>query len=279
MRTDARGTREFTLCWDARARRWRWGPHGRLLLVWVADDAIAWVPEQASGAQDVRAWRWERTAHPPAPIAPASARASSYRGPATCPWRRSTRHAEERTHSSSEGRRSRREWSRERSRRRHSRERSRRHRHGHHSSGDRRYGDHYGAQGYDRSYDRWRREVSTPLECGLSQRELSELLFREITPEDYELLCRLDAAAAKPADAVASAKKAASAMEALPRVSEEDFMGGSCMVCLAHFEVSDVVPLLPCKHHFHQACISRWLSERPGQPTCPLCCKEVLPKA
>merc|ERR1719326_696138 len=67
IRTDARGTREFTLHWDTRVRRWRWGPNGRLLLVWVADDAIAWVPEQASGAQDVRAWRWERIGHVVAP--------------------------------------------------------------------------------------------------------------------------------------------------------------------------------------------------------------------
>jgi len=268
IRTDARGTREFTLHWDARQRRWRWGPHGRLLLVWVADDAIAWVPEQASGAQDVRAWRWERSHHVPVPISSSSsARSSNYRGP--CPWRRSSRHTEERTHSP--GRRSRRDWSRERSRRRHSRERS--HRHRHHSSGrDSRYGN----QGFDRQYDRWRREASTQLECGLTQRELSELLFREITPEDYDLLCRLDASKVAPADAASSAKQAASAMENLPKVSEEILIGESCMVCLTPFEAGDDVPSLPCKHHFHLGCISRWLGERPGQPTCPLCCKEVL---
>merc|ERR1719359_581305 len=97
LRTDARGTREFTLHWDTRVRRWRWGTNGRLLLVWVADDAIAWVPEQASGAQDVRAWRWERYSRvvpPPATpvVAPVVPQSTSYRG--TCPWRRSSRHTE-----------------------------------------------------------------------------------------------------------------------------------------------------------------------------------------
>lgn len=270
IRTDNRGTREFSLHWDARARRWRWGPQGRLLLVWVADDAIAWVPEQASGAQDVRAWRWERCAHVPVPMAPPSTRISGYRGP--CPWRRSSRHTEERTHSSP-GRRSRRDWSRERSRRRHSRERSRRHRHHHHHhGGDRWFGDYAG----HRPYERWRHEANVQLDCGLTQRELSELLFREITPEDYDLLCRLDSSASKPADAVAKAKQSASAVEKLPKVSEEHLIGESCMVCLTPFEASDDVPSLPCKHFFHLDCITRWLSERPGQPTCPLCCKEVL---
>jgi hypothetical protein len=53
-------------------------------------------------------------------------------------------------------------------------------------------------------------------------------------------------------------------------------MGDSCMICLSSFKAGDDVPCLPCGHCFHTECISRWLSDRPGKPTCPLCCKDVL---
>lgn len=271
IRTDARGTREFNVHWDTRVCRWRWGPKGRLLLVWVGDNAIAWVPEEASGAQDVRAWRWERCGRVVAPIVPVLAAVQSESR--SFPWRRSSRHSEERSHASA-GRWAHRQWSRERSRRHHSRERSRRRRQ---HRGDQRFGSGYGGQSYERQhhYDWWH-EASNPLECGLTEWELSELLFREITPEDYDLLSRLDASAAKPDDAVKSAKTVANAIESLPKVAEEDYMSGKCMICLSPFEAADDVPCLPCSHHFHRGCISRWLTERPGKPTCPLCCKEVL---
>jgi hypothetical protein len=113
-----------------------------------------------------------------------------------------------------------------------------------------------------------------PLACGLTQREFHDLLFREITPEDYEMLLRLDATVAKPSAAAADAVVAT--VEKLPLLSEEDFKDSSCAVCLTMFEVGDEVPLLPCQHHFHRSCLARWLAERPGRPTCPLCCKEVL---
>jgi len=256
IRTDARGIREFSLHWDSHVRRWRWGPRGRLLLTWVADDAIAWVPEQAYGAKDSRAWRWERCIS-------SSAASSSYE-----PWRQSRRQERQR---SSTTRRIRRSWSRQRSRRNHSRERSRRHR-GHSSRGRRRSG-----QSHERHHhsSRWIAEANALLPCGLTQRELHDLLFREIRPEDYDLLCRLDAAV-KPMDGGAAAAKVADAVENLPTLSEDAIKDESCSVCLTPFEAGDAVPELPCNHYFHRACLARWLSERPGRPTCPLCCKEVL---
>lgn len=264
IRTDARGTREFTLHWDCRVRRWRWGPHGRLLLVWVADDAIAWVPEQASGAKDSRAWRWERCIN-----IGASASASSSHGHSSYePWRRSRHNERQR---SSTTRRVRRSWSRDRNHRRnHSRERSRRRRH---SSRDRRRS---GAQSYDRHHhsSRWLAEASAPLPCGLTQREFHDLLFREITPEDYEMLLRLDESVAKPS--VAEADAVTASLDKLPLLSEEEIKDSSCTICLNLFEVGDAVPILPCQHHFHRSCLARWLAERPGRPTCPLCCKEVF---
>lgn len=110
--------------------------------------------------------------------------------------------------------------------------------------------------------------------CGLTPSEVNSLLFREITPEDYDLLLRLDETVAKPVAAVETVKE-------LPSAAACDFMGGSCSVCLTAFEEHDEVVELPCGHHFHRECITKWLSE--CRRTCPLCggelCKGESPPA
>jgi len=98
--------------------------------------------------------------------------------------------------------------------------------------------------------------------------EVYDLLSRDITPEDYDLLLRLDSTLAKPA---ASAER----VEELPSVSYEVFQGGSCSVCITPFEKHDVVASLPCRHNFHRTCISKWLAE--CKRTCPLCAREAVP--
>jgi hypothetical protein len=47
---------------------------------------------------------------------------------------------------------------------------------------------------------------------------------------------------------------------------------GSCIICLADYEVDEELKVLPCHHHFHKACIDEWLHI---QKTCPLCVQEV----
>lgn len=44
--------------------------------------------------------------------------------------------------------------------------------------------------------------------------------------------------------------------------------GEKCAVCLCDFDAGDMVRRLPCVHHFHPACIDRWLSQN---KRCPLC--------
>eukprot|EP00427_Karlodinium_veneficum_P059527 CAMPEP_0169389628 /NCGR_PEP_ID=MMETSP1017-20121227/46842_1 /TAXON_ID=342587 /ORGANISM="Karlodinium micrum, Strain CCMP2283" /LENGTH=256 /DNA_ID=CAMNT_0009491825 /DNA_START=8 /DNA_END=775 /DNA_ORIENTATION=- len=63
-------------------------------------------------------------------------------------------------------------------------------------------------------------EASAPLPCGLTQREFHDLLFREITPEDYEMLLRLDASVAKPS--VAEADAVTASLDKLPLLTEEE---------------------------------------------------------
>lgn len=44
--------------------------------------------------------------------------------------------------------------------------------------------------------------------------------------------------------------------------------GEKCAVCLCEFDEGEMVRRLPCVHHFHSACIDRWLSLN---KRCPLC--------
>mmetsp|Transcript_68019 Transcript_68019/g.178356 ORF Transcript_68019/g.178356 Transcript_68019/m.178356 type:complete len:214 (-) Transcript_68019:7-648(-) len=100
------------------------------------------------------------------------------------------------------------------------------------------------------------------LPCGLLPSQVSDLLDREITPDDYEMLLLLDECIAKPT-------ASRTAVESLPAVSAKEFLGETCTVCLHAFEHREGVVSLKCKHFFHHECISKWLLEH-GR-LCPLC--------
>mmetsp|Transcript_53028 Transcript_53028/g.119472 ORF Transcript_53028/g.119472 Transcript_53028/m.119472 type:complete len:211 (-) Transcript_53028:219-851(-) len=110
----------------------------------------------------------------------------------------------------------------------------------------------------------------TRLPCGLLPSQVSELLDRDITPDDYEMLLQLDEGLARP-----TASK--STVDSLSPANAEDFLGESCAVCLLAFESKDTVVALQCKHVYHHHCISKWLLERCR--CCPLCGEEALPSA
>ena len=52
-----------------------------------------------------------------------------------------------------------------------------------------------------------------------------------------------------------------------PREGEEQ-----CAICRMEFEPEDTLLVLPCGHHYHSACIRRWLED---QKTCPHCGAEL----
>lgn len=103
----------------------------------------------------------------------------------------------------------------------------------------------------------------------LTRRQIQDLMTRDLTPEDYELLCLLDEAV--PKRGVLSASAAA----ALPRAEPGGrWCGEDCGVCLCGLEPDEDVRILcACGHCFHGPCIEHWLTT--SKASCPLCLAPV----
>ncbi|CAE8601833.1 unnamed protein product [Polarella glacialis] len=101
--------------------------------------------------------------------------------------------------------------------------------------------------------------------------EISRLQFREVRPEDYELLCLLDEGVVKRNTAPFSS------VRALPLVASEELETSDCQVCLSRLPAGPgaKVPRLPCGHAaFHLECISKWLTSCSAR--CPVCQASIL---
>mmetsp|Transcript_93414 Transcript_93414/g.171418 ORF Transcript_93414/g.171418 Transcript_93414/m.171418 type:complete len:236 (-) Transcript_93414:99-806(-) len=101
------------------------------------------------------------------------------------------------------------------------------------------------------------------LPCGLRQEEMIDILYRELTPEDFETLSKLDERVPK-RDLAGQ-----NVVDQLPLVRAADCGVTKCGVCLEELEPEASVVKLPCRHAFHPRCISRWLTK--CKNTCPLC--------
>lgn len=254
-RTDSRGTRRFSIRWDQRGQRWQWGTRGRLSLQWLGNDAIAWVPEVGGHAQAGRLWRWQRCRLTPA----TSGFGEAWRQPAGRRYHETLqlypRAACHRSQWLAEPQRT----CRSRSRRAYQRRYHHSHRGGH---------DDHARRHHRSRHHRIANEAGPNgrLPCGLTSAEVLDLFSRDITPEDYDLLLRLDETVEKPTVNAESVEK-------LPDVACMEFAGGDCRICLTAFEDDDKVTSLPCGHNFHRDCIATWLSKY--NRTCPLCHEEV----
>lgn len=114
------------------------------------------------------------------------------------------------------------------------------------------------------------------LECGLSGDEVYDILYRDITPEDYDMLCRLD-------ELVPKKTAGAEAVEGLSVVAPGRSRHGTCGICLMPFEDGDGdggedVVSVPCpaEHEFHRGCISKWLTQYNN--SCPIDHAELWPQ-
>lgn len=101
--------------------------------------------------------------------------------------------------------------------------------------------------------------------CQAVKPELARLQYRDVTPEDYELLCLLDEDVSKRGRRTSEAY-----VTKLPRIRAAACGATQCQVCLAPVAPDEHVLQLPCKHSaFHPECITKWLTGYSG--TCPLC--------
>ncbi|CAK0890152.1 unnamed protein product, partial [Prorocentrum cordatum] len=100
------------------------------------------------------------------------------------------------------------------------------------------------------------------LPCGLLPSQVSDLLERDITPEDYDMLLKLDEGIQRP-----TARQ--DSVDGLPTAPGTRLVGESCSICLLPFEQRDTAKVLQCGHMFHRDCISKWLEQH--SCLCPLC--------
>jgi len=114
--------------------------------------------------------------------------------------------------------------------------------------------------------DEFVRTLSGPaVACGLTPSQLAELQTRELNPEDYDMLLRLDEQIQKPTVDVDTV----GGYESRPVTPSK--LGSTCNICLADMELDEVMKVLPCGHEFHKECIVKWLTE--CKDTCPMTCK------
>jgi len=103
---------------------------------------------------------------------------------------------------------------------------------------------------------------------GLSMQQMLDMCNRDLTPEDYELLLRLDEAVAKK---TVKQETLTNLMEQI--IEKEAQLEEVCTVCMFNYELGDRAKYLPCNHFFHVDCIVPYLSSY-GQ-SCPVCKSKV----
>lgn len=91
---------------------------------------------------------------------------------------------------------------------------------------------------------------------------LINLQHRDLTPEDYEVLLRLD-------DTVAPKTIDKSVLDTLKTDTvTETAVGDMCAVCMEPYELGQTRKHLPCAHVFHAKCIDMWLEN--SSRNCPI---------
>ncbi|CAF2151274.1 unnamed protein product [Rotaria magnacalcarata] len=91
---------------------------------------------------------------------------------------------------------------------------------------------------------------------------LLEMQNRDLSPEDYEMLLRLD-------ERVKRKTLNTNILNTLPTIDVIDMhLAEQCTICMEKYQHEQKLKLLPCKHIFHLHCIETYLKEFSNQ--CPL---------
>ncbi|KAJ8038470.1 hypothetical protein HOLleu_15907 [Holothuria leucospilota] len=101
--------------------------------------------------------------------------------------------------------------------------------------------------------------------------QLINIQHRELTPEDYDLLLRLDEQVAPKTvnkDMLSSMKVVTIDVNKMAELGD-----GVCSVCMEGYSVDQKLKYLPCDHFYHEPCIDNWLLN--CDTKCPLDGMEV----
>ena len=100
--------------------------------------------------------------------------------------------------------------------------------------------------------------------CGLTKAQIRALQSRELTPEDYDILLKLDESVEK-RDVMSESEVARLLVESTFDADEE----AECSICMCDCECGEAVVRLACSHVFHGPCLKKWAMR--GRHTCPMC--------
>ena len=95
---------------------------------------------------------------------------------------------------------------------------------------------------------------------------LISMQHRDLTPEDYENLARLDELIKK--KTVSDQKLKQLKCEKVNSDNVNNFISDLCTICMEGYLIDQVRKHLPCGHIFHSDCIDEWLSS--NSTKCPL---------
>jgi len=95
------------------------------------------------------------------------------------------------------------------------------------------------------------------------------IMLRDLTPEDYELLLRLDE---RLENRRAASGKELKSLNQMKADDSAEWQERQCGICLLNYGPGDNCVQLPCEHIFHDPCIKHWLEI---QAVCPVCKRSI----
>lgn len=129
------------------------------------------------------------------------------------------------------------------------------------STGRYRRGDRNGAPPQDLAHALHNDNIPSELSTDVISFLIS-LQHREMTPEDYDMLLRLD-------EGVAPKTVSTDLLHTFKTdIVGADCVGQECAVCMERYELEQKRKFLPCGHAFHADCIDMWLNN--SSMNCPL---------
>ncbi|MBD2358782.1 E3 ubiquitin protein ligase [Tolypothrix sp. FACHB-123] len=117
----------------------------------------------------------------------------------------------------------------------------------------------------DRLYDEMWNQYDAMDDADYSQEALEGIFTNLIVPNP-----RSNAAPPASEQALQSLRR-----EKFTKKLLEEGDNGECIICIDRFEETETVIALPCKHWFHDACVTMWLERH---NTCPLCREPIEAK-